>query len=57
MIPIIGLILAIYSIARLVQIPIENMPSEWDYRWVILAVISAPAILVIAFLSLLLLGK
>lgn len=57
MIPIIGLILAIYSIARLVQIPIENMPPEWDGRWVILAVISAPAILVIAFLSLLLLGK
>lgn len=51
MLPTIGLIVAAYAMARLIQIPIENLPPEWDYRWVVLAVISVPAIGFIALAS------
>ena len=50
MIPNIGLMLAVYAIARLLQVPLEASPLE--RRWIGLLSISIPAILIIAFLAL-----
>jgi hypothetical protein len=49
MIPTIGLIVAIYAITRLVQVPLENTGGKW--RWGVLLLISAPAVIAIALLG------
>lgn len=56
MIPLIGLIIAVYAVARLAQIPIESM-HEWDYRWVYLAIISLPTIICIVGFTFMLVMK
>lgn len=48
MIPTIGLIVAAYAIARLIQVPIEA--CGLSYRWGILLLVSFPAIGVILYL-------
>jgi hypothetical protein len=49
MIPTVGLIVAIYAIARLLQVPLESSESKRRGLWLFL--ISAPAILAIGFLA------
>lgn len=49
MIPILGLIVAIYAVARLLQVPIEA--SHIKYAWIWLLLISVPAILGVTFLA------
>ena len=49
MIPTVGLIVAIYAIARLLQVPIESSAST--SRWVWLLLITLPAIVAIGFLG------
>ena len=49
MIPTVGLIVAVYAIARLIQVPLESSDVKRRARW--LFAISAPAVLAIAFLA------
>lgn len=49
MIPAVGLIVAVYAIARLLQVPIEALPIK--ARWLLLAIISVPAIIAIAYIA------
>jgi len=49
MIQLIGLIIAIYAVARLLQVPIEHMTS--DNRRTLLWIIAVPAIGVILLLT------
>jgi hypothetical protein len=51
MIPTIGLMIATYAIARLLQVPME-MFEKGSARWIVAAVISAGAIIVIGFFAL-----
>jgi hypothetical protein len=41
--------LAVYAIARLLQVPLEA--TTLSYRWILLLIISLPAIGVIAYLA------
>lgn len=50
MIPTLGLIVAIYAIARLLQVPIEA--STLNNRWIWLLLISVPALIAIGVLAL-----
>lgn len=50
MIPTVGLIVAIYAIARLIQVPIEASSST--NRWVWLLLIALPAVAAIGLLGL-----
>jgi hypothetical protein len=49
MIPTIGIMIAVYAVARLLQVPLEQ--SGWPKRWIVLLVISVPAIGAIALLA------
>lgn len=49
MIPLVGLMVATYAIARLVQVPIEA--ASFRQRWLVLALVSAPSILIIGYLA------
>lgn len=53
MIPTIGLIVAVYACARLLQVPLEHSGVNGKQWW--LLVIAIPAILVIGFCTLVLL--
>jgi hypothetical protein len=54
MIPTLGLIVAVYALARLIQVPVEHW--ETKHRWTLL-LISLPAIAIIALLALLLMAS
>jgi hypothetical protein len=54
MIPLVGLIVATYAVARLIQVPVEAAQA-WKGRMVVLWLVSIPSILVIGALAIALL--
>ena len=49
MIPELSILIAVYAVARLIQVPLEAV--DWKQRWMVLAAVSVPAIGVIALLA------
>ncbi len=51
MIPLVGMIVAVYAMARLLQVPVEAVRTDTGPRIAWLWLVSVPALLIIAFLA------